>query len=59
MVHLFGIMYMQIPAGKHTMELVAVDWLKDIKRIDHVARRPGCAVQVGIKLSMYIIFSRY
>ncbi|KAJ9680276.1 hypothetical protein PVL29_019555 [Vitis rotundifolia] len=36
----------KIPAGKHTMELVAVDWFKDIKRIDHVARRPGCAVQV-------------
>ncbi|RVW79520.1 Protein enhanced disease resistance 2 [Vitis vinifera] len=36
----------KIPAGKHTMELVAVDWLKDIKRIDHVARRPGCAVQL-------------
>ena len=55
-------MYMQIPAGKHTMELVAVDWFKNTKRIDHVARRPGCAVQVGINLSMYIsfiMFSRY
>lgn len=28
------------------MDLVAVDWFKDSKRIDHVARRQGCAAQV-------------
>jgi hypothetical protein len=28
------------------MMLVAVDWFKDMKRMDHVARRKGCAVQV-------------
>eukprot|EP00261_Vitis_vinifera_P027489 XP_010661303.1 PREDICTED: protein ENHANCED DISEASE RESISTANCE 2 isoform X2 [Vitis vinifera] len=43
----------KIPAGKHTMELVAVDWLKDIKRIDHVARRPGCAVQVASEKGLF------
>ncbi|KAG5540377.1 hypothetical protein RHGRI_020564 [Rhododendron griersonianum] len=35
----------KIPAGKHLMDLVAVDWFKDTKRIDHVARRRGCAAQ--------------
>jgi hypothetical protein len=28
------------------MEPVAIDWLKDTKRMDHVARRKGCAAQV-------------
>ncbi|KAK1368302.1 ENHANCED DISEASE RESISTANCE 2 [Heracleum sosnowskyi] len=37
----------KIPAGKHLMDLVAVDWFKDTKRMDHVARRRGCAVQVA------------
>ncbi|KAG5540374.1 hypothetical protein RHGRI_020564 [Rhododendron griersonianum] len=36
----------KIPAGKHLMDLVAVDWFKDTKRIDHVARRRGCAAQL-------------
>ncbi|KAG2680447.1 hypothetical protein I3760_11G099900 [Carya illinoinensis] len=35
----------KIPAGKHIMDLVAVDWFKDTKRMDHVARRQGCAAQ--------------
>ncbi|GFZ16345.1 pleckstrin homology (PH) domain-containing protein [Actinidia rufa] len=35
----------KVPAGKHLMELVAVDWFKDIKRMDHVARRSGCAAR--------------
>ena len=39
---------LKIPAGKHLMDLVAVDWFKDSKRIDHVARRKGCAAQVRI-----------
>ncbi|KAL7187987.1 hypothetical protein ACSBR1_037930 [Camellia fascicularis] len=36
----------KISASKHLMELVAVDWFKDTKRMDHVARRCGCAAQV-------------
>lgn len=28
------------------MQLVAVDWFKDTKRIDHVAKRKGCVAQV-------------
>ncbi|KAL8112768.1 hypothetical protein AgCh_020174 [Apium graveolens] len=37
----------KISAGKHLMNLVAVDWLKNTKRMDHVARRHGCAAQVA------------
>lgn len=37
----------KIPAGKHLMDLVAVDWFKDTKRMDNVARRRGCAAQVA------------
>uniref|UniRef100_A0A6V7QYT2 Protein ENHANCED DISEASE RESISTANCE 2-like n=1 Tax=Ananas comosus var. bracteatus TaxID=296719 RepID=A0A6V7QYT2_ANACO len=43
----------KIPAGKHLMELVAVDWLKDVKRMDHVARRKGCAVQVASERGLF------
>jgi len=28
------------------MELVAIDWFKDTKRMDHVARRKGSVAQV-------------
>jgi hypothetical protein len=38
---------MKVPAGKHLLDLVAVDWFKDTKRMDHVARRQGCAAQVS------------
>ncbi|KAL8054056.1 hypothetical protein ABFS82_05G115100 [Erythranthe guttata] len=37
----------KIPGSKHLMDLVAVDWFKDTKRMDHVARRSGCAAQVA------------
>jgi len=37
---------MKVPAGKHLMDLVAVDWFKDTKRMDHVARHRGSAAQV-------------
>ena len=47
------------PAGKHLMDLVAVDWFKDSKRMDHVAKRPGCAAQVRIRtLSILFYFIR-
>lgn len=29
------------------MDIVAVDWFKDTKRMDHVARRRGCAAQAS------------
>ncbi|OIT32644.1 PREDICTED: protein ENHANCED DISEASE RESISTANCE 2-like isoform X1 [Nicotiana attenuata] len=41
------------PGGKHLMELVAVDWFKDTKRMDHVARRPGCAAQVASEKGLF------
>jgi hypothetical protein len=37
----------KIPTGKHLMDLVAVDWFQDTKRMDHVVRRHGCAAQVA------------
>lgn len=37
---------LQVPVGKYLMELVAIDWFKDTKRMDHVAKRKGCAAQV-------------
>ncbi|XP_078437720.1 ENHANCED DISEASE RESISTANCE 2 [Wolffia australiana] len=43
----------KIPAGKHLMDLVAVDWFKDVKRIDHVARRQGCAAQVASEKGLF------
>ncbi|XP_043694941.1 protein ENHANCED DISEASE RESISTANCE 2-like isoform X1 [Telopea speciosissima] len=43
----------KVPAGKHLMELVAVDWFKDTKRMDHVARRQGCAVQVASEKGLF------
>lgn len=33
------------------MDLVAVDWLKDTKRMDHVARRHNCAAQASVFFS--------
>ncbi|PPE01978.1 hypothetical protein GOBAR_DD00975 [Gossypium barbadense] len=43
----------KIPAGKHLMDLVAVDWFKDTKRMDHVARRHGCAAQVASEKELF------
>jgi len=45
----------KIPAGKHLMDLVAVDWFKDSKRIDHVARRKGCAAQVRYTSTLILV----
>ncbi|XP_057518243.1 protein ENHANCED DISEASE RESISTANCE 2-like isoform X2 [Amaranthus tricolor] len=43
----------KVPAGKHLMDLVAVDWFKDSKRMDHVARRQGCAAQVALEKGLF------
>ncbi|OIT37041.1 PREDICTED: protein ENHANCED DISEASE RESISTANCE 2-like isoform X1 [Nicotiana attenuata] len=43
----------KVPAGKPLMDLVAVDWFKDTKRMDHVARRPGCAAQVASEKGLF------
>ncbi|CAK7356013.1 unnamed protein product [Dovyalis caffra] len=48
----------KVPAGKHLMDLVAVDWFKDTKRMDHVARRQGCAAQVASEKGLFsVIFN--
>ncbi|XP_066378472.1 protein ENHANCED DISEASE RESISTANCE 2-like [Miscanthus floridulus] len=43
----------KVPAGKYLMELVAIDWFKDTKRMDHVARRKGSAAQVAADKGMF------
>nr|CAB3466769.1 unnamed protein product [Digitaria exilis] len=43
----------KVPAGKYLMDLVAIDWFKDTKRMDHVARRKGCAAQVAAEKGMF------
>lgn len=45
----------KVPAGKPLMELVAVDWFKDTKRMDHVARRKGCVVQVAAEKGLFAL----
>ncbi|KAK9274646.1 hypothetical protein L1049_021897 [Liquidambar formosana] len=45
----------KIPAGKHLMDLVAVDWFKDTKRMDHVARRQCCAAQVASEKGLFSV----
>ncbi|KAH9752921.1 hypothetical protein KPL71_014893 [Citrus sinensis] len=48
----------EIHVGKHLMDLVAVDWFKDTKRMDHVARRQGCAAQVAFEKGLFsLIFN--
>ncbi|XP_072993927.1 protein ENHANCED DISEASE RESISTANCE 2-like [Typha latifolia] len=43
----------KIPAGNLLMELAAVDWLKNSKRMDHVVRRQGCAAQVASEKGLF------
>ena len=50
---------MKILAGKHLMDLVAVDWFKDTKRMDHVARRQGCAAQVSLRVTFLMSFASF
>ncbi|XP_062189579.1 protein ENHANCED DISEASE RESISTANCE 2-like isoform X2 [Phragmites australis] len=37
----------KIPAESYLMELAAIDWFKDTKRMDNVARQKGCVAQVA------------
>ncbi|KAH9752909.1 hypothetical protein KPL71_014891 [Citrus sinensis] len=51
-------LFVMISAGKHLMDLVAVDWFQDTKRMDHVARRQGCAAQVASEKGLFsLIFN--
>lgn len=42
---------LQIPAASYLMELAAIDWFKDTKRMDNVGRQKKCVAQVTKKLS--------
>ncbi|CAM6126377.1 unnamed protein product [Calypogeia fissa] len=43
------------PAGDPMLQLVAVDWFKDSRRMDHLARRKGCALQVAAEKGHFTI----
>ncbi|KAF8737800.1 hypothetical protein HU200_014030 [Digitaria exilis] len=43
----------KIPAASYLMELAAIDWFKDTKRMDNVARQKGCVAQVAAEKGMY------
>ncbi|XP_062217221.1 protein ENHANCED DISEASE RESISTANCE 2-like isoform X2 [Phragmites australis] len=43
----------KIPAASYLMELAAIDWFKDTKRMDNVARQKGCVAQVGAEKGMH------
>ncbi|AQK61259.1 Protein ENHANCED DISEASE RESISTANCE 2 [Zea mays] len=43
----------KIPAASYLMELAAIDWFKDTKRMDNVARQKGCVAQVAADRGMH------
>ncbi|KAL6629675.1 hypothetical protein ACP70R_029440 [Stipagrostis hirtigluma subsp. patula] len=43
----------KIPAASYLMELAAIDWFKDTKRMDNVARQKGCVAQVGTEKGLH------
>ncbi|XP_062187078.1 protein ENHANCED DISEASE RESISTANCE 2-like [Phragmites australis] len=43
----------KIPAASYLMELAAIDWFKDTKRMDNVARQQSCVAQVAAKKGMH------
>lgn len=43
----------KIPAASYLMELAAIDWFKDTKRMDNVARQKGCVAQVAAEREMH------
>ncbi|KAH8972155.1 hypothetical protein BDL97_02G180500 [Sphagnum fallax] len=43
------------PAGEPLMQLVAVDWFKDSKRIDHVVRCKDCVAQVAAERGLFTL----
>nr|PNR48594.1 hypothetical protein PHYPA_013071 [Physcomitrium patens] len=42
-------------ASEPLMQLVAVDWFRDIKRIDHVSKRKGCVSQVAGGMGLFTV----
>lgn len=52
---LFSFDRSKVPAGESLLQLVSVDWLKDTERMDHVARRKGCAAQVAAEKGLFTL----
>jgi hypothetical protein len=47
---------LKISGGEPLLKLMAVDWFKAEHKIDHVARQPGCCVQVTLLLcTLYVL----
>lgn len=45
----------KIPAGESLMQLVSVDWFKYPERMDHLAKRKGCAAQVAAEKGLFTV----
>ncbi|MCO5606865.1 hypothetical protein L7F22_061056 [Adiantum nelumboides] len=45
----------KILAGESLMQLVSVDWFKYPERMDHLARRKGCAAQVAAEKGLFTV----
>uniref|UniRef100_A0A453MP78 START domain-containing protein n=1 Tax=Aegilops tauschii subsp. strangulata TaxID=200361 RepID=A0A453MP78_AEGTS len=43
----------KIPAASYLMELAAIDWFKDTKRMDNVGRQKGCVAQLAAEKGMH------
>ncbi|CAD6216789.1 unnamed protein product [Miscanthus lutarioriparius] len=43
----------KIPAASYLMELAAIDWYKDTKRMDNVGRQKNCVAQVAAEKGMH------
>ncbi|ONM25955.1 Protein ENHANCED DISEASE RESISTANCE 2 [Zea mays] len=43
----------KIPAASYLMELAAIDWFKDTKRMDNVGRQKNCVAQVAAEKGMH------
>ncbi|KAM0847928.1 hypothetical protein ACQ4PT_054699 [Festuca glaucescens] len=43
----------KIPAPSYLMDLAAIDWFKDTKRMDNVGRQKGCVAQVAAEKGMH------
>lgn len=43
------------PAGEPLMQLISVDWFKYRERMDHLAKRRGCAAQVAADKGLFTI----
>ncbi|OEL16463.1 Protein ENHANCED DISEASE RESISTANCE 2-like [Dichanthelium oligosanthes] len=43
----------KVPASSYLMELAAIDWFKDTKRMDNVGRQKNCVAQVATEKGMH------